>query len=65
MIIEALILAYYKQGLKIIIETTFFDYIGSGILSQLGKNGQLYSIAFFSKNMNFAKYNYEIYDKNY
>lgn len=63
MVTEALILAYYKQSLKLIIETVFFDYISSRILFQLGKDELLYFIAFFSKNLNPIECNYEIYNK--
>lgn len=41
----------------------FFDYISSRILFQLSENKLLYFVAIFSKNPNFAKCNYQIYDK--
>ena len=63
MVTEAPILAHYKQGLKTIVETDSFDYVSSGVLSQLGKDGLLHPVAFFSKNLNPAESNYEIYDK--
>ena len=63
MVIEALILIYYKQSLKIIVETNFFDYISSRIFFQLGEDGRLHLIAFFLKNIDFAKCNYEIDNK--
>ena len=44
-------------------ETNFSDYVSSGILSQFDKDGLLHPVAFFSKNLNLAKYNYEIYNK--
>ena len=44
-------------------KSDFFDYISSRIFFQLRENGLLYLIAFFSKNLNPAKYNYKIYDK--
>ena len=43
-------------------KTIFLDYINSRIFFQLKENGFLYFIAFFSKNLNLAKYNYKIYD---
>lgn len=45
------------------IETDFSDYISSRVFFQLDKDGLLYSIAFFSKNLNLTKCNYKISDK--
>ena len=55
--------AYYKQGVKIIVEIDSSDYVSSGVFSHLGDNRLLYPIAFFSKNLNPAECVYEIYDK--
>ena len=63
MITEVSILAHYKQDLRTIVETDSFDYVSSGVLSQLGKDELLYPIVFFSKNPNPVECNYEIYDK--
>ena len=63
MITEVPILIYYKQSLRTIVETDSSDYVSSGVLSQLGKDGLLHPVAFFSKNLNSAKCNYEIYNK--
>ena len=63
MVTKAPILAHYKQGVKTIVETDSSDYVSSGVLSQLGDDGLLHPVAFFSKNLNPAKCNYEIYDK--
>ena len=63
MVIEAQILAHYKQGLKTIVETNFSDYVSNGAFSHLGEDGLLHPVAFFSKNLNLAECNYEIYDK--
>ena len=63
MVTEAPILAHYKQGLSTIVETDSSDYLSSGVFSQLGKDGLLHPVAFFSKNLNLAECNYEIYDK--
>ncbi len=57
------ILTHYKQDLKTIVETDSSDYVSSGVFSQLGEDGLLYPVAFFSKNLNPAECNYEIYDK--
>ena len=63
MVTEAPILAHYKQGLKTIVETDSSDYVSSRVFSQLGEDGLLHLVVFFSKNPNPAKCNYEIYDK--
>ena len=63
MVTEAPILAHYKQDLKTIVETDSSDYVSSRVFSQLGEDGLLHPVAFFSKNLNPAECNYEIYDK--
>ena len=63
MVTKAPILAYYKQGVKTIVETDSSDYVSSGVLFQLGNDELLHPVAFFSKNLNPAECNYEIYDK--
>lgn len=63
MVIKALILVYYKQGLKTIVETDTFDYVSNRVFFQLGENGLLYSVAFFSKNLNLVECNYKICEK--
>ncbi len=39
------------------------DYVSSKVLSQLGDDGLLHPVVFFSKNLNPSECNYEIYDK--
>ncbi len=63
MVTKVLILTHYKQGLKTIMETDFSDVVSSEVFSQLGEDGLLYPIAFFSKNLNPAECNYKIYNK--
>ena len=63
MVTKLSILIHYKQGITTIVETNSFNYISSRVISQLGKNGLLYFVLFFSKNLNPAECNYEIYDK--
>ena len=63
MVTKAPIFTYYKQGLRKIVETNSSYYVSSRILFQLGKGGLLHPVAFFSKNLNPAECNYEIYDK--
>ena len=63
MVTEVSILAHHKQGLKKIVEPDFSDYVSNGVFSQLGEDGLLHLVAFFSKNLNPTECNYEIYDK--
>ena len=63
MVTGASILAHYKQVLKTIMETDSSDYVSSGVLFELGKDGLLHPVVFFSKNLNLVECNYEIYDK--
>ena len=63
MITEALILAYYKWYFKIIVKTDFSNYVKGKNFFQLEKDKLLHLVAFFSKNLNPAENNYEIYDK--
>ena len=46
-----------------IIEANLSDYVTGGILSQYNKEGVLYPIVYFSKQLSPAEYNYEIYNK--
>ena len=46
-----------------IIEADLSNYAIRGILSQYNKNGVLYPIIYFLKQLNPAEYNYEIYNK--
>ena len=46
-----------------IIKANSSNYTTKGILSQYNKNGVLYFIVYFLKQLNPAKYNYEIYNK--
>ena len=63
MVSKVLILAHYKQGVKTIVETNSSHYVSRGVFSQLDDDGLLHPIAFFSKNLNPTKCNYEIYNK--
>lgn len=44
-------------------KTDAFDYVSSGILSQIRDDGELHPVAFMSKKHSKAECNYEIYDK--
>ena len=57
------ILRHYNFDFKIVIEIDAFDYVSSEILSQYDQNDVLYFVVYFFKKHNFAKCNYEIYDK--
>ena len=46
-----------------VIEANLSNYITTGILSQYNKDGVLYFIIYFLKQLSPAKYNYEIYNK--
>ena len=46
-----------------VIKANLSDYITGGILSQYNKDKVLYSIIYFLKRLNLAKYNYKIYNK--
>ena len=63
MVTKAPILAYYKQGVKTIAKTNLSDYISSKVVFQLSDDKLLHFMAFFSQNLNPAKCNYEIYNK--
>ena len=45
------------------VEVDSSDIVVAGVLSQIGKDGRLHPVAFFSKKMSPAECNYEIYDK--
>ena len=46
-----------------VIKANLSNYVTKGILSQYNKDRVLYPIAYFSKQLNPAKYNYKIYNK--
>ena len=46
-----------------VIKANSSDYVTKGILSQYNKDRVLYSIVYFSKRLNPAECNYEIYNK--
>ena len=47
------------------LETDSSDYVNGGILSQPDDNSLLYFVAFYSKNLDPAKCNYNIYNKEF
>ena len=46
-----------------VIETNLSNYVSGGILSQYNKDGVLYPIVYFLKQLSPAKCNYKIYNK--
>jgi Reverse transcriptase (RNA-dependent DNA polymerase)/RNase H-like domain found in reverse transcriptase/Integrase zinc binding domain/Chromo (CHRromatin Organisation MOdifier) domain/Integrase core domain len=57
------ILRHFDPSLEVILETDASDRAMGGAISQLGPDGLLHPIAFFSRKFNGAELNYEIYDK--
>ena len=47
------------------LEIDFLDYINGNILSQPNNNSLLHFVAFYNKNLDFAKCNYNIYNKKF
>ena len=62
-VIEAPVLAHFDRKKQCYLETDSSDHVNGGIMSQNGEDGKLQPVAFFSKNLNPAECNYEIYDK--
>ena len=46
-----------------VVEADLSNYVTKGILSQYNKDGVLYPIVYFLKQLSPAEYNYEIYNK--
>jgi hypothetical protein len=59
---SAPILTYFDYLKTAYIKTDSSDYVQRGCLSQM-KDRVLYPVAFFSRKLSPAEYNYEIYDK--
>jgi len=60
---ETFILRHFDQICDFILETDSFNYVNDKVLFQYDDEKVLHSIAFYSKNMSSAEYNYEIYNK--
>lgn len=60
---NAPILIHFDRNKQCFVETDSSDYVSSGVLSQIGEDGLLHPVAFFSKKLIAAECNYEIYDK--
>src|SRR5882672_7212089 len=60
----ALILAHFNPDNPIVVETDASDYAIAAIISQISPDdGDIHPIAFYSRSMQPAELNYEIYDK--
>lgn len=57
------ILALFDPELDNIVETDASDNVSAGVFSQLGRDGIIRPVAYFSKKHSPAECNYEIYDK--
>ena len=62
-IISDPILCHYDPSKPCVLKTDASDFVTSGILSQLGSDGLLHPVAFYSSTMSPAECNYEIHDK--
>ena len=62
-VISAPILTHFDYSKECILEVDSSDYVQGGVLSQIGEDGLLHLVAFFSKKLLPAECNYEIYDK--
>src|SRR6266702_6874621 len=57
------VLQHFNLDQISVIKADLSNYITRGILSQYNKEGVLHPIAYFLKQLNPAKYNYKIYNK--
>jgi hypothetical protein len=60
---EAPVLAHFNPESPIVLECDASDYAMAGIISQQDSLGEIHPIAFFSRSMQPAELNYDIYDK--
>jgi CRISPR/Cas system CMR-associated protein Cmr5 small subunit len=60
---KAPILLHFDYTKQYYLEVDSSDYVQGGVLSQKDNNGLLHPVAFFSRKLLPAKYNYKIYDK--
>lgn len=57
------ILAHYDPNKACVVETDSSDVANGGVLSQVGSDGLLHPVAYFSSKLTPQQINYEIYDK--
>jgi len=60
---KAPILAHFTPGRQLYLETDSSDHVNAGVLSQMGDDGLLHPVAFYSSKLTPQECNYEIYDK--
>ena len=61
----ALVLKHFDFIKFAVLKTDSLDYVNNNILSQPNDDGLLHFVAFYSKNFDPAKYNYNIYNKEF
>ena len=59
------ILCYFDSNKQYFIETDFSDYVNTDVLSQIGENNLLHTVAYFLRRIVPAKCYYKIYDKKF
>lgn len=57
------VLAYFDYTKRTVVETAASNWASGGVLSQIGDEGRLRPVAFFSAKHSAPECNYEIYDK--
>ena len=60
---ENLILCHFDPTKQCFVETNFSNYVNTGVLSQMGKDGLLHPMAYFLRKIAPAECHYKIYDK--
>ena len=63
LVTKAPVLRHFDMTKEAILETDSSDYVNGGVLSQYDDDGLLHPVAYYSKNLNPAECNYQIYDK--
>lgn len=62
-ITNAPVLKHFDPKATTYVEADSSDFVNGGVLSQIDEHGEMRPVAFFSKTMNPAECNYDIYDK--
>ena len=60
---EAPVLRHFDRNRQAILECDSSDYVNGGVLSQYDDAGVLHPVAYYSKSLDPAQCNYDIYDK--
>ena len=60
---KAPILAHFTPKRQLYLKTDSSDHVNAGILSQIGDDGLLHPVTFYSSKLTPQECNYEIYDK--